>query len=87
MNMIKVHKGSFAKSEEKRRKAKEKDKAEMRGTLGLHVLIISLPYLNKSTLYTCSSSYMAYYWGEMLVLQSGGEHEKVEDLTDSPTAL
>jgi hypothetical protein len=45
MNMIKVHKGSFAKSEAKRRK--KKDKAEMRGTLGMHVLIISLPYLNK----------------------------------------
>jgi hypothetical protein len=30
---------------------------------------------------------MAYYWGEVLVPQSGGEHEKMEDLTDSPTAL
>lgn len=44
MNVIKVHKGSFEKSEGKRRKKKG---AEMRGTLGLHVLIISLHYLNQ----------------------------------------
>jgi hypothetical protein len=45
MNTMKVHKGSFAKSKAKRRK--KKNKAEMRGTLGLHVRITSLPYPNK----------------------------------------
>jgi hypothetical protein len=42
--MIKVHKGSFAKSEGKRRK---KIRLKCGAQLGLHVLIISLPYLNK----------------------------------------